>query len=193
MDVNPYASPQTASKSALVAPAQFGACRSGDLLVVGPNALLPHRCVKCNVPTDGQHLRFRLSWHPPIAFLGLLLGLLPYILFALVTTKRMTVHVGVCPEHKRKRRRGIACGFVGVAGGIGLIIAGAGARDAAAGLLMFAGFILILAAVVYAIIASRIVWPKRITKDRAWLRGVCAEYLAAFPEDTLFTSAGRGR
>src|SRR5262249_33622897 len=61
--------------------------------------LLPQTCMVCGSPADLRKSR-TFSWHTPLAYLGLLAGLLPFIIIALVLTKRMSVGVPLCRAHK---------------------------------------------------------------------------------------------
>ncbi len=184
--INPYASPKT---SIAAAPAAndpsgiFGVWRSGGLLVVVPNAQLPNRCVKCNGPTDANHIRFKMAWHSPVAYFGLLLGLIPYIILAIVLQKKLTVDVSVCGHHRRRRRNAVWMAWLGaVAAFVLMILGGASLRQPASGMSIVAGFALLIFSIFYGVLAFRIIWPKRIDGQRAWVKGVCREYLATFPE-----------
>jgi hypothetical protein len=53
----------------------------------------------CGEPADIRKTR-KFSWHSPLAYLGLLAGVLPFIIIALVLTKRMVVKVPLCQIHK---------------------------------------------------------------------------------------------
>lgn len=149
-------------------------------MVVVPKAVLPDRCVKCNAPAEAYKRRISMSWHSPMAYLFLLLGLLPYIIAALLMTKRLTVHVGVCPEHKRKRLLAEVWTTLTVLAGIGLLVAAITIDGA--GVLALAGFAVLLAALVYGLVAVRIVTPKKIDKQFAWVKGVSPDFLAQLPD-----------
>ena len=179
--VNPYASPQF-SEPPPGAIGERGAWRSGKLLVVTPGVQLPDRCVKCNSPASGYGKRLRLAWHSPLAFLALLGGLLPYIIVALILTKRLTVYVGVCPRHRRRRWAGIVAGWLGFILGFLLCVVGASARAPTGAWAFVMGMVMILLSLVAGIVGSRIVWPKRIGDNLAWIKGVDPEYLAGFPD-----------
>ncbi len=185
MDVNPYASPQAdttiAQKVRLDARHdRVGAWHNGKLLIVGHKTTLPPRCVKCNAPTELPPKRFRLAWHSPFVYLALvLLGPLAYIAVALIFRRKMTVLVGICDYHRFHRRLAILAGVSGTFLGFGLVIAGG---MSATGLPALLGVLLVPTAIVYSYFKTRIVWPKRIDKHFAQLRGACPEYLAELPE-----------
>ena len=60
---------------------------------------LPAVCMKCGAPAVLEKLK-QFSWNPPWVILLILIGLLPYVIVALVLTKRMRVRVPLCNEHK---------------------------------------------------------------------------------------------
>ncbi len=72
--------------------------------------------------------------------------------------------------------------------GIGVIIAGAMATDAAPGsrqILQFAipaGIVLVLAGAIGGILGSQVLVPRRIDRDFVWLSKVSPEYLAELPD-----------
>lgn len=178
---NPYAAPQSAMREPILSDAAANAWRSGSYLVVTALAELPDRCVKCNAPAERK--RFRLAWHTPLAYLGLLGGLVPYIVLALVLQRRLTVHVGVCRYHTRRRRMAMLLGTLGFfAGFVLLIFGGVSLRSPTSGIVMFIGFVLLIGAAIYGAAASRIVWPKKIVNQVAWIKGAGPEYLAELPE-----------
>ena len=179
---NPFASPSAASNipATSAVPVQ-GAWRSGSLLVVTPNVTLPDRCVKCGAPCDGYFMRRKLSWHSPLAYLGLLGGVLPYIIIALILTKRMDVRVGVCRSHVNKRRIAMLLATLGFLAGIVVVALGTDSKEFS-GLWFLAGTATIIASLILGLLLSRIVWPKRIEYQTAWVSGACDEYLATFPE-----------
>lgn len=180
---NPYAAPQSAIIPAELSESQAHAWRQGDVLIVTARAELPPRCVKCNVPTDELMIRkFNLVWYPSIAYLGLLLGALPFILLAIILQKKMSVFAAVCADHRRKRRYAMLFAWLGVLAALVMIIGGASSGKAAGAVIAVGGVLVFLSAVLYGIIGSRLIWPKRINKQFAWIKGACPEYLATFPE-----------
>jgi len=177
---NPFASPKMASPfaSGTRAPVD-SAWRSGDLLVVSHRSQLPDRCVRCNGTAAGFKKKLNLSWHPQLVYAAILLGAIPYILFAVITQKRMTVLAGMCAEHRRRRRNGLLLGWLAVLGGIALLI---GAAMAESGTVALVSVACIVVALGYLIVMARVVVPKRISHEFAWLKGVSSEYLAVLPE-----------
>jgi hypothetical protein len=61
--------------------------------------LLPGVCMVCGAPADVRKSK-NFSWYNPLAYLGLLAGLVPFLIIALVLTKRMTVRVPLCQQHQ---------------------------------------------------------------------------------------------
>lgn len=181
---NPFSSPQTATNFKVPAPGGgstvFGGTlwRSGDCLVVAHQTKLPDRCVKCNTPAVYKK-KMKLSWHNPLVYAGLLLGLLPYILMAIALQKRMNVAVGLCPDHIRKRRNAILLGVLGCFAGLGVLVLGIAWENA---WIALGGPLMIVVALVYLTIGPRIVWPQKITREHAWIKGVSPEYLDGLPE-----------
>lgn len=180
--INPYAAPQALIVPRRVGehPADQGAWRSGKLLVVAAGAELPDRCAKCGAPADGYRRRVRLAWHHPALFLGLIWGLLPYALLAILLTKRMTVHVGVCARHMDKRRKTIWLSWAGALAGV--VVAFAAAASDGSGALFAAAAVLFIGSIAYGVFASRQVVAKKIDKQFAWVRGACPQYLSTLPE-----------
>jgi hypothetical protein len=184
MDVNPFASPQTDARITRrvrldAMHDRVGPWHNGKLLIVGHKPTLPPRCVKCNAPTELPLKRFRLAWHSPFVYLAfVLLGPLAYIAVALIFRRKMTVQVRICDYHRFHRRLAILAGVLGTLFGFGLVIAGG---MSASGLPALLGVLLVPTAIVFSFYRARIVWPKRIDKQFAQLRGACPEYLAELP------------
>jgi hypothetical protein len=60
--------------------------------------LMPEVCMVCGARAETWKSK-RFSWCTPLAYLGLLAGLLPFLIIALVLTKYMTVRVPLCHQH----------------------------------------------------------------------------------------------
>jgi hypothetical protein len=60
---------------------------------------LPDVCMRCGAQAWSQRSK-SFAWCPPWVAILILAGLLPYIIVAIVLTKRMTVRVPLCDEHK---------------------------------------------------------------------------------------------
>ena len=156
-----------------------GVWRDKSKLVVSVGAQLPDRCVKCNAPAHGVKLKRKLTWHHPAIFILILVATLIYLIVAMIVRKTATVELGLCEEHMAKRRRNVFITWLlillGVAGFIMAIIV-------ADNTFLLAGIILILAGIIYALVALRIVTPARIDDKFAWLKGVNKDYLDELPQ-----------
>ena len=63
------------------------------------NDSLPDVCMVCGAEATLRK-RKSFSWHPPWVILLILISLWPYIIVALILTKRMTVRAPLCEQHK---------------------------------------------------------------------------------------------
>lgn len=62
--------------------------------------LLPRTCMACGAPAD-NFVRKTFFWHPGWVAVLILIGLWPYIIVALILTKRMKIPVPLCPRHRK--------------------------------------------------------------------------------------------
>ena len=92
--------------------------RDGRLLVMRKDVTLPDICVKSNEPCQGRRLKRTMYWHHPAIFLTVLLGLLIYVVCALVLRKSATVWIPLTDQWWGRRRRAIAIAWGVVAAGV---------------------------------------------------------------------------
>jgi hypothetical protein len=98
----------------------------------------------------------------------------------LVIRQSATIHIGLSPEWFRRRRWGIATGWLISLCGVGLLIASAGVQsDHYTGWMVLGGLVLALfVGPVYGLLRSRMVVPTRITEQHVWIKGVHPSFLA---------------
>lgn len=157
-----------------------GVWREGSKLVMSKDAILPDRCVKCNVPTTGR-LKRRLSWHHPAIYLIIFIALLIYFIVAMVTRKSATIEIGLCDEHREKRKRNLMITWILFAIGILSLIVAAAMED---GTFVLFGILALFGSLIFGLIAIRVVTPAKIDDKFVWLNGVNKEYLAELPQWT---------
>jgi hypothetical protein len=153
--------------------------------------VLPRVCMRCGAPSDEVKSK-NFSWFHPLIYLTLLLGLLPFLIIALVLTKRMTVDAPFCHEHRGHwtRRTLLVTGtlLAVLALGIGAIAYMAnqppGPKDdlsgflcAGAGVLLFGWLILSM------IVSMTAIRTTEITDRTITLAGVDDQFVAALEED----------
>lgn len=185
--VNPYAAPTVPQPYQVQAAGyQGGVWRKGGILVLHQRAQLPPVCLKSGAPAT-TWLKRNLSWHHPLCYLGLLAGLIPFVIIALVCTKKATIHIGLTEEWAAKRKKWIMMGW-GIAGlGLLMFIVGIffAANEVALGIIGIpAGILTALVGAVAGSSGSAMVTPKKITDDYVWLKGVHPHVLDMFPEWT---------
>ena len=159
-------------------PASMALWRSDRLLVMNKDATLPDRCVKCNAPANGKRLTRNLYWHSPYIYLLILLNLIIYVIVALIVRKKARVQIGLCDQHRTKRRLALSFGWLAGLGGLGLFIV---SLANSWGLLALVGFGLLLAGLIVGATGSMIS-AKRIDDRFVWVKGVCRPYLDSLPE-----------
>jgi hypothetical protein len=181
-EFNPYAPPKSAAlEEGRVTDANV-AWRDGKMLMVRKDAILPDRCLKCNEPAEGFQFKRSLRWASPYYALLILVNLILYILVYVVVSRRGTVTVGICPVHRRKRKRAILAGWLAALAGIGSLFLTGVVPDTMMVIPIIAGAFLILAGLIGGIIGSPVLVPARIDKHFIWLRKVSPAYLATFPD-----------
>ena len=184
--INPYAAPQVAQPFEVKPPANYqgGVWREGKFLVIHQRAQLPPICVKSGAPST-TWLKRDLSWHHPLCYLGLLAGLIPFVIIALLMTKKATVHIGLSEEWAQRRKTRIMIGWgLGLAG-LALFIGGIvlAANEFELGVLGIPlGFIVGLCGLVAGNSGAAMVTPKKIDDNYVWLKGVHRDVLNMFPE-----------
>ncbi len=185
-DINPYESPRAIEPmvvAELGEPEDGGVWRQGNLLVMHKRSTLPDRCVKSNQPAHGRKFKRRLYWHHPVIYLAIPLGLLGYIVLAVVFQKDAVIHIGLSPERISRRRSMLLIAWSLGIGSILLVVVGLASLREIGGLMAWAGVVGFLVAVICERLApSGTVSAKRITKDYVWLKGVHPDYLAELPE-----------
>ena len=155
--------------------------RDGKHLVVPRNAALPASCVKCGQPAPGAPVKSNYSWHSPWLFLLIFLGVLIYIIAALLVRRQMTLLVPLCEEHRRlhQRRRwigiGLLLGFIPGGVLVGSVVAG--------GWGWLVGFALLVAALVY-LQRANLLAAKRISDQEGIFSGVGEAFLSQLPSSS---------
>ena len=157
-----------------------GAWQSGDKLVLGLKTSLPDRCVKCNAPAHGFRLKRHLNWHPGGYYLLFLLSPLIYIIAALCVRKIARIEVGLCEQHRARRRNWmIGCWTTAILS-IGFTVVDVTGN----GTFGLIGLPLLAAAAIAGVVTGRVVAPTRIDKEHIWLKGAGPKYLDGFPDWT---------
>ncbi|MGJ8651390.1 MAG: DUF4339 domain-containing protein [Opitutaceae bacterium] len=148
--------------------------REGSVLVMAKGAQLPHRCVKCNKPAEGEPWTKKLSYNHPAIYLLLLINILVLLVVAALTSKKATVDVPVCEFHRAKVKGAIKLSWALCLSAIVLIVCAIGMESGGLGLF---GFVTLLVGIFVGIGRGRLVYASKIDQDHVWMKGVCPEYL----------------
>ena len=157
-----------------------GVWRSRNLMVLGPDATLPDRCVKTNLPADGSWVDIRLSWHHPVVYLVLLANLLIYLIVAHFVSKRVIVRLGISEQAVSSYRRAwmVTWGLLG----LGFALTALGVLYEVVNYLAIPGVLLMVVAIPVYLWGTRIVRAARIDDGFVWIAGVHPDYLDTLPE-----------
>src|SRR5580658_7517610 len=94
--------------------------RKKKRVVTVSDTIFPDRCIKCNAPAGGYHLKRKLYWIHPAFLLLILCNVIILLIVYLVVRKKAVVHIGLCERHRLKRKQGIALAWTSVV--LGLVI-----------------------------------------------------------------------
>jgi hypothetical protein len=78
--------------------------REGKVLFLAKGAQLPPFCIKCG-QTATTSLKKKFYWHPTWMFVFILVGIIVYIIVALIARTRMDVQLPLCDRHSVRYRR----------------------------------------------------------------------------------------
>ena len=152
--------------------------REGKKLVMHRNAVLPERCLKCNVPTHGSSLLRKLTWYHPLLNLLVFAGPLIFDIVVAMARKSASVDLSLCRDHIKKHRIAVLITWMlALLGIVGLILAVADEEPIYA----LVGVGLILVAIVYEIAKAQIVRVTKMDDEYIWLARVNREFLDGLP------------
>ncbi len=185
-EMNPYAAPMVSDPVRKFDPSG-GIWRSGKLLVMQKNAVLPDICVKSNQETNGYRLKRQLSWHHPALFLSVLAAPIIYIILAMVMSKKATIHIGLSDEWRSKRLMRILFAWLLAAASVGCFFGGFALignqqTDPIAVALVIGSFVLFFTAAIFGSVGARMIKVHHIDDYYVKFKGVHPDYLARFPE-----------
>lgn len=155
------------------------AWRDGPLLVMAPDAVLPDRCVKTDLPANGRTADVMLLWHEPALYWLLLLSPIVYLLMVRALGTRVVVTVPVRDETLAAAHRAWRLTLA-------LLAAGAAAWVAAAVLsraeLFWFGVAAMALAVPVYLLGARFIRVRRLEGERVWIAGASPNFLARLPD-----------
>jgi len=167
------------------APASIPITRDGEKLIIsavmpGQTIALPPPCVKCGAPANGKPVTKTFSWHHPALYLVALVGLVIYVIVAVIVRKSIRLTVPLCAQHAQRRSLAVNLAWVipliGVADAF--ILPRFGVSDGWAVLIVIAA--IIIGIVIWAVVDYPI-RPKLIDQYHGVFTGLSEEYLQQFP------------
>jgi hypothetical protein len=152
---------------------------------------LPEVCMQCGAPAT-LHKSKTFSWFPPWVWVLLVVcNILIFAIVAMIMTKRRTVRVPLCEEHKNHwlwRQLLVVGSLLGLlaVGGVSMIALDneGGGNDPFGGILCIGSLILLVAWVILAVIVqSTSIRAKEVTDQGIVLSGVSPEFIKAYEEE----------
>jgi hypothetical protein len=156
-----------------------GAWRDGDLLVMAPDAVLPDRCVKTDLPADGRTVEIALLWHEPAVYWLLALNPIVYLVVARAVGTSVVVTVPVTQTTLGSARRARWLVAALLAGGATAWVCAAFLLQAE---LFWLGFVLMAASIPVYLLGARFIRVRRLEGERVWIAGASVNFLARLPE-----------
>jgi hypothetical protein len=155
------------------------AWRDGDLLVLAPDAVLPDRCVKTDLPADGRTVDVALLWHQPAVYWLLVLNPIVYLVVARAvgTSVVVTVPVTQTTLGAARRARWLVAALL-AAGATAWVCAALLARAE----LFWPGVALMALSIPVYLLGARFIRVRRLEDERVWIAGASVNFLARLPE-----------
>lgn len=151
--------------------------RDGKRLVARRGAMLPRRCVRCNVPTNEAPFQRKLSYIHPAIFLLLPLWVL-FIIVAFALQKKAELTISLCNRHLVRRRRAKTTLLVSLIGAPALLVL-AGLADN--GALAWIALIVFVAGISLATWGMGLIGATKIDPHFVRVIGVDKAFLATLP------------
>jgi hypothetical protein len=138
--------------------------KEGGILVVPRGALLPPYCVQCGSPTQSEPIKETFRWHSPWIAVLVFFGLLPYLIVAAVTTKKMDFAISLCVAHQKRRTnlRNIGLALLALCIPVGISIGRAVGGSEYGGCSLLVGLLVFIAALVLLLPMRSVLRPVRI-------------------------------
>lgn len=155
------------------------------------DGFLPPCCMCCGAPASATKAK-KMQWCPPWVGILILAGLLPYVIVAMILTKRATVQAPLCDHHQGHWLNRLLLiwgsfflfGLIGLAGVI--FVANLPPPDMD-NVLPFvcigSAVILVVWLVIVIACQNTVIRPKEITDTEITLTGVCEAFVNAVEED----------
>ena len=159
--------------------AAWHAWRDGELLVMAPDAVLPDRCVKTDLPANGCTTEVSLLRHEPAVYWLLVLSPIVYLVAAQALGTSVVVTIPVRDEPLAAARRAWRLTLALLAAGIVAWVAAAVLLRVE--LVVLGAALMTLAIPVY-LLGARFVRVSRLEGDCVWIAGVSPNFLARLPE-----------
>lgn len=139
---------------------------NGQVVVPKLGGELPDRCVVCNRPTDYKHKQ-TFQWHPPAYYVLVCAGWIVYLIVMLIVRKTATVELGLCDEHRVRRKNGLIIAGVGFIGAFAAMLLASSSRWTG---LMVVSVVAMIALPLVGTFMARVATVAKIDDTHLWLK-----------------------
>lgn len=145
--------------------------RDSALLVMTADSELPMRCLRCNASSGVKQRTVEIDYYPAYNLATRLVGYRQWTRFRL--------GLPLCRKHNLSRAISIMLGVLIIFVGIGVVVASFVYN---LGILLYVGFLLIIAGFVVAAVKGSPISVNKIEEPFFWLKGIDKNYLAPLPQ-----------
>ena len=138
-------------------------------------------CIRCGEPANGKPVNKMYYWHHPALYLVILVGLLIYVIVALVVRKSMKVSVPLCARHAQRRSTAVTLAWVLPLVGLADVFILPPLKVQGTWVALICAVFMLTGFIIWAIVANP-VRPRKIDQFHGEFTGFCETFLQQFPE-----------
>lgn len=159
--------------------------RQGSRFVVTQASKLPPFCVQCGETATGEPVKKTFSWHSPWLYLMIVFpGLIFYVIVAFFASRKISLAIPLCENHRNRYRTGRLTGTVMMVGGISFAFIFFGISPENYGWAWLIGLGMLFAGAVVFAIADDIIRPSHIDHNSGTFRGANEAFLVRLATPT---------
>jgi hypothetical protein len=154
--------------------------RMTNLVVAIKDAEFPHRCFRCNAPTEDLPMRRKLQWTPPSAQIATLAFGLIGALATQSMRKKGVIHIHLCPRHRKRRSNNLIAAWTITPALLVVAFLGIPLEQPILFVIGFFGFL--ASAITFLVLNQNFIRVDRIDETYIYLKKVNRNFFASLPD-----------